>query len=145
MKGESILERRTKQQQELPACPGVLLITSMEAMRGWGSITSVGTQESPGAGSGATPPPARRLDTVGSGLVVGEDIMPRIILRIVLVLQILLWCGHRTAILRLGLESGPILSHTGQLNFCCLEDRQIVLSQSQLKLHIIVFLVLNHF
>ena len=72
------MERRTKQQQELLACPGVMLITSMEAMRGWGSTTSAGTQETPGAGSGATPPPARRLDTVGSGLVVGEVIMPRI-------------------------------------------------------------------
>ena len=75
MKGESILERRTKQQQELPACPGVMLITSMEAMRGWGSITSAGTQKTPGAGNGATPPPARRLATVGSGLVVGQFIV----------------------------------------------------------------------
>ena len=77
MKGGSILERRTKQQQELLACPGVMLITSMKAMRGWGSTTFAGTQETPGAESGATHPPARRLDTVGSGLVVGE-VMPRI-------------------------------------------------------------------
>ena len=75
MKGVSILEWKTKQQQELLACPGVMLITSMEAMRGWGSTTSVGTQATPGAGNGATSPPVRRLATVGSGLVVGQFIV----------------------------------------------------------------------
>ena len=72
MKGVSISERKTKQQQELLACPGVMLITSMETMRGWGSTASAGTQGTPGAGNGATPPPARRLATVGSGLVVRQ-------------------------------------------------------------------------